>query len=318
MNVFITGANGFIGRNLIKELLDYNYSIKVLLRDGQITKKLSLIISGESVDLINLDNVNLNSLWNNNDILIHLAGLQAGKGISDLDYFNANCGFAKKIITSCSNKIGLFLYFSSIRVYGDDNKYRLTEDSPYKGVSRYAQSKIMVEKLLEEENKKRNFPFCILQPAFVYGEDDTKGLMTKFIKLSKFGIMPLIDSGRNVLSFIYINDLINIIENIIKNPKQFRTGKYIVSFPEDVTVNNLFDILSNFLDKKLLKVNLSKNTLYLLEKLRLLSKSQIETFTANYLVDPSRIYSKIHFKSKIDIRIGLTKILKIKLEKCLC
>lgn len=314
MNVFISGANGFIGRNLIKKLLKYNYSIKILLRSRTISKKLLSIISGESVDLINLDNISQNSLGNNNDIVIHLAGLQAGKGISDPDYFNANYGFAKKIIASCSNKIGLFLYFSSIRVYGDDNKNRLTEDSPYKGVSRYARSKIMVENFLEEENKKRKFPFCILQPAFVYGEDDTKGIMTKFIKLSKFRIIPLIDSGKNVLSFIHISDLINIIEYIIKKPNQFQAGKYIVSFPEDVTVSNLFVILSKFLNKKLLKINLSKNTLYSLEKLRLLSKSKIETFTANYLVDSSRIYSKIPFKSKIDIRTGLSKILKIKSE----
>lgn len=243
------------------------------------------------------------------DFVIYLAGLQAGRGVPDHEYFQANTGSVKNFILSCPADIRLFVYVSTVRVYGDHGPHRINEDSEYLGTTRYARSKIMVERLLENYHRNTGLRYCILQPSFVYGADDAKGFMSNLLRFANLRVFPLVDGGENVLNFIYIQDLVSIIEHVIKKPDKCTCRKFIAGYPEDVSLHGIFQMIKSLQNRRIVPVRVSRTLLRGLAALKVLSRGRVDTLTANIKVDASRVYGILGVDPKVNIRAGLSKIL---------
>ncbi|BAP32043.1 putative dihydroflavonol-4-reductase [Chryseobacterium sp. StRB126] len=215
--VFVTGATGLLGTNIIIKLLQNGYSVIALVRQkskylGEENENLKLIEGSLSSDL--------SSYLTNIECIIHIAAETSQNLIRYEDYKKINyditvnlfsqaeaCGIRKFLFISSANTIG----YGSEKQPGNEKelqKYPFTD-------SFYAQSKLEAENYLLENHK--NTEIIILNPTFMIGAYDTKPSSGKLIFWAwKKKLIFYPKGGKN---FVHAEDAANGIMSAIDNGK---------------------------------------------------------------------------------------------------
>lgn len=172
-NILVTGAGGYIGTVLVKQLLDAGHSVVGVDRYFFGQELLGAdVLANRRFKLYRQDLRQLSERdFKDVDVVMDLAGL-SNDPTCDLDpeitrkinYLGSlNAAKAAK-----AARVPRYIYSSSCSVYGEGEEQRLTETSPMRPVSAYAQAKVDSEKSLSEMAGK-DFSVSILRNATVYG-----------------------------------------------------------------------------------------------------------------------------------------------------
>lgn len=214
MNILITGATGFIGRNLLKSFESNskykNYEI-VLLTSQKIIGYKCVVHNDYTFSKEDFNKIGINKI----DILIHLGAF------TPKDSLNANrvkesianivnTEYLLKNLPSIPKKI---IYTSTIDVYGTVTGI-ITEEVLTVPNSLYGQSKLFTEKMLEVWTKENNVILQILRIGHIYGEGEEayKKILPITINRILENKMPIIyTNGKEKRSFLYVNDCCNIL-----------------------------------------------------------------------------------------------------------
>jgi GDP-4-dehydro-6-deoxy-D-mannose reductase len=162
---FVTGANGFVGPYLVKELLDNNYSVFVSGLDKLPSEKISKNISGYfSCDIRDYSSVERMILSTVPDVVFHLAGFSSvRKSFETPDIcFDINVNGGNNLVMACMklSKMPILLLASSSEVYGAQEKIPINENAIPNPLSPYAASR------LEQEKNMSKYPNLIIVRAF--------------------------------------------------------------------------------------------------------------------------------------------------------
>ena len=156
-NIFITGGGGYVGTNLVKELLKDGYKIKVLdtFWFGNYLKE------DKNLKIIKKDLRNINkSDLNNIDCIIHLASI-ANDPAAALDAkltWDVNVLATYKLINLSINQgVKKFIFASSGSVYGIKKEKKVTEELTLEPISEYNKSKMIAERVLLSYKKKIDY-----------------------------------------------------------------------------------------------------------------------------------------------------------------
>jgi len=143
--ILVTGANGFVGKHLSKELKDNNYYVIGIGGNIGLSNKPENIDEYIVVDLSNEDEVgkiDFSSL----DGIIHLAGLAAvGPSFENpMQYIDVNIGIEVNLFEACKSQKSKpkFIVISSGTIYSPNNEMPLNEESSVLPNSPYAVSKL--------------------------------------------------------------------------------------------------------------------------------------------------------------------------------
>ncbi|MFO8052711.1 MAG: SDR family NAD(P)-dependent oxidoreductase [Candidatus Omnitrophota bacterium] len=235
--VLVTGATGFIGRHLIKRLVDLDqYSIVAISRFPEKAKNLK----NEKLKLIKADITKENDLKKLTkipiDIIIHCAARLEGKKKKNFDKINI---FGTENICKLAVELGIerFIYLSSVAVVSGNKQLPLTEDLPHSATNVYGQSKLEAEKKVLVYRRK-GLPVIILRPPMVYGEDEPHAFPF-LLKLLKWRMVPLLEGGRHKLHLAYVK---NVVEAIIfaLGSEDMLEGSFFVADREILTINQVF------------------------------------------------------------------------------
>lgn len=263
--ILITGANSYIGISLERYLLEYNAS--------------------QGRELYRVDRISQREpAWENFDFHGYDAVFQAS-GIAHVDtgavtqeqqamYYQVNCDLAVATARRAQEAgVGLFLYPSSIIVYGDSAPYGksrvITPDTPADNSHFYGNSKIRAEEELhrlvserkgdspvsgwdtqEEPEAEKVFQVAILRLPMVYG----KGSKGNYLLLAKLADkLPFFPDVQNQRSMIYIENLCEFIRQRIEEGKG---GLYFPQNAEYTTTSRMVQEIAAAHGKKvrLLKV----------------------------------------------------------------
>ena len=193
--VAVTGATGFIGRNLLESLL-LRYEVRALVRPSSFTRTLPPGVERIKGDLF--DQGALLRLVDGAYAVVHLAGAIRGAAYEDFSRPNVK-GFLN-LLEACQERgVKRFLYLSS-----------LAAKNPH--LSPYAATKRQAEEFLKEAP----LSWHVFRPPAVYGPYD-QGL-TPLIRLVLKGYLPVFGSLKNRFSLIYVEDLCEAILAWLKNP----------------------------------------------------------------------------------------------------
>jgi UDP-glucose 4-epimerase len=159
--ILVTGGAGYIGSHASALLLEKGYGIVVI--DNLINSKPNvdqklLAITSKKVSFIEgdiRDRPLLKNIFNTYAInaVIHFAGL---KSVSEseskpLVYYNNNViGSITLLEEMLKAKVDTFVFSSSATVYGAPDTPQYTEDLPTKPINVYGQTKLMVEKIIDD------------------------------------------------------------------------------------------------------------------------------------------------------------------------
>ena len=206
----IAGATGFIGSKLCQELLSDGHQIVAL------TRQKNKISVHENLKYINnLDEVNFNF-----DVVINLAGAPISSYWTQKNQQEIRDSRLKitqeisdKIINS-ENPPKLFISGSAIGFYGTSNSIIFSENSHSTKQNLFSQKlcKDWEEIALKAQNKTR---VVLLRTGVVVGEGG--GIIKKLSVPFKLGLGGNIGDGKQIMSWIHLEDVMGILNLIMNN-----------------------------------------------------------------------------------------------------
>ena len=212
--IVITGANGFVAKNIRKYLSEKNMNLISISRNDfkQFKNEIKIISK-------NYDEKYILPKIQNSDVILHLVGI--GKQTIETDYNMINVEFTKHIIKlSKKAKIKKFIYNSGLGVS--------TNSTLGYFISKYKAERLIINSGLD---------YTIFRPSYIVGKND---LFTKYLKkqIRKTKI-DIPGSGNYSIQPIYINDVtkiffLSIIQQNFKNKIIDLVGPDYITFKQYV------------------------------------------------------------------------------------
>ena len=239
MSIIITGANGYIGKSLCKHLIEKKIFFKTVTRCGiahnyHHNQNIICNFSGS---------FNLESELENSDCIIHLASsVHNNSSFKSEDYRKVNVEATKRLAEQAARvKLRSFIFMSSASVFGQNSKPEAPffYDSDCFPVTDYGLSKLAAETALRGVCKCSELAYTIIRPPMVYGKH-APGNWEKMIRLLRYGLPMPFGSINNLRSFIFINNLLSLIELIITSRKA-ENKIFLVSDGCDISTTELIN-----------------------------------------------------------------------------
>ncbi|RPG57642.1 MAG: NAD-dependent epimerase/dehydratase family protein [Flavobacteriales bacterium TMED235] len=239
-HILVTGAAGFIGFHVIQNFLKKGYKVVGIDNLNNYydinlkNKRLEILLEDSSLNFnnwsfIKTDLMNKDHLFEIFDrfkpeIVVNLAA-QAGVRYSlenPSAYINSNIvGFLNLLECCKSYKVKNLLYASSSSVYGGNSKIPFSEDDPVDHpVSIYAATKRANELIAHTYSHLYNIPAIGLRFFTVYGPWGRPDMAPMIFADAIINQKPIkiFNYGKMSRSFTYIDDVVEIIERLIKKP----------------------------------------------------------------------------------------------------
>ena len=209
----ITGATGLLGRHLVDCLASAGTTLRVLARPGSDTRH-ARYAGAEVMTLNDGDAHCLASAVDGAHWVFHLAGhltplspfIDDGRRSYQDATVDLTAGLLEASLTSST--VEHFVYASSVSVYGHASR-PITEHSPLRPLTGYAQAKVTAE-LLVQQFAGRGLPTTIVRPCICYGRGDRHFIPT-LLRLHALPVVPLIDGGRYRLDLVYAGDVAELL-----------------------------------------------------------------------------------------------------------
>jgi len=237
MRVCITGGTGFLGRALVRRLLDEGAPIRVLARPSRSADELEArgaeVVRGELSDAKSVE-----SAVKGTDIVYHSAAKVDSPG-SKTEFLETNVGGTERVLMACLQQgVSRVIYMSSLAVYGPvRNGQRIDEDTPLDEAPElrdfYSHSKILADEFAASFARKTGLPVVIIRPGIVYGPSKPLPLGLLGFRLGKVNIV-LGNRNRRV-PLNYIENLIDAVQ-LATNLKGERLRQFNVVDDDDLTL----------------------------------------------------------------------------------
>jgi len=263
--IVVTGSNGFIGSNLIKNLNALGFAeilavdnhddedLKENIKDCQISEYLGI---DEFLTLIK--NRNLDSEIKT---IFHQGACSNTMEWNGEYLFQNNLLYSKELLKFCLEESIQFIYASSASVYGSGTNFKedLNNESP---INLYAYSKYLFDQLVRKHLGKNKSQIVGLRYFNVYGPKEThKGSMASVAfhlhqqlkagtKVNLFKGSDGFADGEQRRDFVYVDDVIDVNLWFMKNPD--KSGIYNVGTGKSQTFNEVAEAVIEWNQKGLI------------------------------------------------------------------
>ena len=253
MKTLVTGGAGFIGSNLVDELIYRGHHVVVL--DNFSTGRRSNLShhSKKKLKIINIDisgNKPLEKYFKGVQYVVHLAGLaDIVPSIENPDkYFKSNVKGTLNIIQAVKKiKIKKLVYAASASCYGIPKNYPTKETDKIQPMYPYAFTKWQAEELIMHWAKIYNLPAISLRFFNAYGPrsrtSGAYGAVFGVFLAQELANKPLtiIGDGNQTRDFIHVKDLANGIIRAALSKKKNKI--YNIGGGKEVKVNKIAELV---------------------------------------------------------------------------
>ena len=331
--VFITGSNGWLGRQIVESLIENDPEVLEMEKSRKL--KINCLINKNETDEFfkkfrNKIKITKGDLRNaktikeflhnsNKGLLIHAAGVIHPKNIKD--FYDINYIATSRLVErSIKKNIDKIIVISSNSPIGfnRNNKHLFNEKSPYNPYMNYGKSKKLMEEFLLEQTHNANI--TIIRPPWFYGENmpDRQKLFYKMVISGRF---PIIGDGLNVRSMANVK---NICQGIfLAAIKKVSKGKiYWIADDKNLNMLEILDTIKNVFTNEF-GIKVKKNFLqlpyfigqifeildYSLQKINLYSQKihVLSELNKNIACDISLAKKELNYKPKVDLYKGTFK-----------
>jgi nucleoside-diphosphate-sugar epimerase len=230
----VTGATGFLGREITDHLKSAGFEVKTLGRS-----KCDYNFSLEKGEP---------SFHQKFDLVVHVAGkahiVPKTKEEAD-DFFAVNVTGTENLLKALdSSDIKEFVFISSVSAYGLKQGLLINEDNPLLASDPYGRSKILAESVIQDWCSKRNVTYTALRLPLLVGKNPpgNLGAMIQSVKKNKFFT---IGGGVATKSMVLTRDVARLIPMISKIG-----GVYNVTDGYNPTFRELSDAFEKNYNKK--------------------------------------------------------------------
>ena len=305
--VLVTGGSGFIGSNVIEELMKSFKVVNLDLKPSKNSEIEQMIGDIRDKELVE-------KAVENCDIIIHLAA-QVSVPLS-IDYpqktFDINVQGTQNIIDA-AHKFGIkrLIIASSAAVYGEVSDLPLKEESAGQCLSPYAQSKWENETQIMLAREK-GLEAIALRFFNVYGPgQSTDGayaaVIPKFVEMLTTGKQPIVHGdGLQSRDFIHVKDLVRAIESLLEcNWKLVDDHTYNLASQSQTTILELIELINSSIVKITPNFNIAEPNF---------EQSRKGDIIHSY-ADISKISNTLNWDPSIEISQGIEELVRMSLNQ---
>jgi nucleoside-diphosphate-sugar epimerase len=245
------------------------------------------------------------------EIVVHLAGRTRAATLDQ--YLQANAESAMQVAQAARDTRTRLIHISSQAAAGTGTiEDPRSEDDPPRPISDYGRSKLAGEKVVEQVE---GLEYSILRPCAVYGPED-KNFVPLF-KWGQRGVYPIVGQADAAFSFIYVGDLVRVIEIVMRQPET-NSKVFFVSEKEPHSTESFLQLLAEACDKRFRPVRIPSPFLWLIMALGipasylglspLLTPSRYrELMSEGFVCNPERLTRTTGFEARVGLAEGLRK-----------
>jgi len=313
MNIFMTGATGFVGSFLAEALLNKNHKVRCLVRkESNLRWIADLDVECHYGSLFDKDS--LKRGIEDCELIIHVAAIT--KARTEEEYFKANFDGTKNLVDVCKenpDRIKRFVNIGSQTAVGPSPTI-IPIDETYEPnpLTYYGKSKLAAEQYVMQAAK--SLPVTNLRPSAVYGPRDTDIL--EFFRTVKMGIIPKLGGIDKYLSLIHVRDLARAV--IMSMDKAKTKGKtYFVANEKPYAWKEVANATLRVLGKKGIHISVpitimkvisvvSEGLSALTKKPALINSQKIIEMEPNFWTCSSdKAYKDFGFRPELDLDEGV-------------
>ena len=304
MRVLVTGASGFVGAAVCRELLARGHDVRAAVRHVTTAEGLSDVQQVLIPDLaMDFDR---RTLLADTDVVVHLAAI-AHRDAPESEIRRVNVDATVRLAEAAGGLARRFVFMSSVKVHGEDSgDGAYTETDPKRPEDAYGRSKLEAERFLADLSTRTGMELVLIRPPLVYGP----GVKANFLRLLRW-----IDSGlplpfatvRNRRSLIYLGNLVDAVARCVEHSRAL--GPFLVSDDEVVSTPQLVAHAARALGRpaRLARVPLGA--------LRLAGAitgrgGEIRRLTGNLVVDTSRARHLLEWRPPYALDEGLAETVR--------
>jgi nucleoside-diphosphate-sugar epimerase len=251
MKVLVTGATGFIGRQLTLSLAMEGYDVKALCRNTDHP----YLVKHKNIEPVTgniLYRQSLGRAMQGCGLVYHTAAMAKMWCRNPDDYHETNVIGTRNVLEVAANAgVQKIVYTSTCGVWGPTVKYPMSEDDPrIAGFPiAYERTKYLAE--LEVQNfAKQGAHVVTVNPSRVYGEgpvteSNTVGKMVSAYLRGKWRFIP--GSGEQVANYAFLND---VVEGHMAAMEKGQSGERYILGGEDVSFNDFFNMVHHVSGKQ--------------------------------------------------------------------
>ncbi|MDA9827711.1 NAD-dependent epimerase/dehydratase family protein [Flavobacteriaceae bacterium] len=289
MNIYLTGASGFVGKNLVTNF-NKDFDIKKHIRGSEFLIKQNTVIhlAGKAHDLKNILNKD--------------------------EYYEVNTELTKQIFDSfLISDSSVFIMLSSVKAVADNLIGTLDEDYEPNPKTHYGKSKLLAEKYILSKKIPNNKRVYILRPCMIHGPNN-KGNLNLLYNLVSKRIPWILGSFQNKRSYCSIDNLLFIINELIKN-NTIPSGVYNVADDGYLSTNEIISLISNSNNQKPIIFNISPLIVKFIAKIGdiiplPLNSERLKKLTESYIVSNEKLKKYIAKELPLTSKQGVIKTFK--------
>jgi nucleoside-diphosphate-sugar epimerase len=264
MRIIITGATGFVGRNLAETLHKSGHDILGTGRSREVGDELRTGgIEFRSADITDFEQ--LDDVLTSANCLIHCAA-KAGDWGSYREFSETNVLGTRNIVEICKRRdISRIIFISTPSLYftGSDRlDISESEPLPKRQKTYYSRTKLICERELFASGSE-GIKSIVLRPRAVYGPYDTT-IAPRMLHLASKKNFPLINDGKALVDITYAGNLSHAVERSLAAPDNAWNEVYNISNGDPITVRQWFTRMLEVFDRPFRPKNLPLPTAQLI------------------------------------------------------
>jgi nucleoside-diphosphate-sugar epimerase len=292
VRILLTGAYGFIGRNLVDYFHSQNIFIASLTTNTITNPKLSFELRARDYEALTSEIKIINKIQELQiDTLIHSAAI-TNQSVNQLELHEANVALTSRVAhLAIQSNIERFIHLSSIPIIGKPPKTPINELTEVKPITPYHQSKLKSEEIISEieDNDLNKIILRIPAPIGLYMSPER--IVMRIIRYLKNGQNPLIYSdGSRVQNYLDIRDLAGAIQSLERYDK---SNMFLIRGFDSISNVKLAEILIKESGTKL-KVEFSKQV-------------DVEN-DEKWIIDGTKVFNEIGYTPKHRIENSLKRV----------
>jgi nucleoside-diphosphate-sugar epimerase len=320
MNILVTGGSGFIGTNLVSELMKNGHRVVIF------DKRKSAVFPDHCILADMRDQNKLTEALVEIDAVYHLAAEHHDNVQPETLYYDVNVGGARNLVSALKkNNVKKLIFTSSAAVYGI-NAGEPDETSPINPFNDYGKSKydaeIVFNRWAKEDNSRG---LVIVRPTVIFGEGN-RGNVYNLIRQIASGRFVMVGKGKNKKSMGYVGNLVAFLRMLLNSA----SGSYLYNYADkpDLDMNSLVKVVLSEIGKnhdKILRIPYGIGIIggYVFEILSIITEARypissmrIKKFCANTVIKSKNI-ENTGFETPVSLIEGLKYMISTELQNFL-
>ncbi len=241
--ILVTGAAGFLGEHLVKELHGAGYVVRALVRE-----KLPAISFPADVEVVAGDLLDARAMrvaTAGCAGVVHLAGIAHvlnEKQSATLDFNGVNVVGTRNILEGAvAGGASRVVFASTVKVFGETTVGCVDESRTPCPENSYARSKWAAEQVVMDYARKAGFIAMSLRLPMVYGPTQ-KGNLFRMIAAIDQGCFPPLPHVNNVRSMLHVGNFAHATMLALQQPR-VEYSAYVVTDENPYEISAIYDLL---------------------------------------------------------------------------